>query len=73
MAEDGKHSLLGKILEAKYEILSCLGQGGMGTVYKARHLHLNRDCALKVIQRQHAADPVALKRFKLEAEAGKMS
>ena len=69
MAEVGKHSLLGKILDAKYEILSCLGQGGMGTVYKARHLHLNRDCALKVIRRQHAADPVALKRFKLEAEA----
>ncbi|MBX9572204.1 MAG: serine/threonine-protein kinase, partial [Candidatus Obscuribacterales bacterium] len=64
-----KLKLVGKVLDKKYQITELLGEGGMGAVYGATHLHLNRNCAVKVISRRHAADPVALKRFKLEAEA----
>jgi serine/threonine protein kinase len=52
-----------------YEILSRLGQGGMGVVYKARHQQLNRVVALKMIRAGEHADPDRLARFYVEAEA----
>jgi serine/threonine protein kinase len=52
-----------------YEILSVLGRGGMGVVYKARQVALKRLVALKMIlSAEHAGDE-ALARFKIEAEA----
>jgi eukaryotic-like serine/threonine-protein kinase len=40
-----------------YEILSLLGAGGMGEVYRARDTRLNHDIALKVLLEREAADP----------------
>jgi hypothetical protein len=51
------------------EMLSELGRGGMGVVYKARHLKLNRLVALKMIRHGVAAGGKELRRFKTEAEA----
>ena len=50
-----------------YEILSALGAGGMGEVYRARDMKLGRDVALKVIPDTFALDPDRLARFTREA------
>jgi formylglycine-generating enzyme required for sulfatase activity len=52
-----------------YEIKSVLGRGGMGVVYKARHLSLKRTVALKMILGSGHAGPGELARFRIEAEA----
>src|SRR5262249_60221011 len=52
-----------------YEILSQLGAGGMGEVYRARDSRLERDVAIKVLPTHLAKDPEALARFEREAKA----
>ena len=51
-----------------YEILSLLGAGGMGEVYRARDAKLNRDVALKIIPAAFASDAERLSRFRREAQ-----
>jgi len=51
-----------------YEILSALGAGGMGEVYRARDTKLNRDVAIKVLLPSVANDPDRLARFSREAQ-----
>ena len=52
-----------------YEILSLLGCGGMGEVYRARDPRLARDVAIKVLPEQLSQDPQALARFEREGRA----
>ena len=52
-----------------YQIVKELGRGGMGSVYLARQLSLDRNVALKVMQPQWARDPVFVARFTREAYA----
>jgi serine/threonine protein kinase/Tfp pilus assembly protein PilF len=54
---------------ASYEIVSLLGAGGMGEVYRATDSKLGREVALKVLPLEMAADPDRLKRFQREARA----
>ena len=62
--EDGKRPRI-----TGYEILGVLGTGGMGIVYKARHLRLDRLVALKMIKAGAGAQPDDLARFEAEARA----
>ena len=52
-----------------YEIVSLLGVGGMGEVYRARDARLQRDVALKIITQALSTDPERLARFEREAQA----
>ena len=52
-----------------YEVLSTLGAGGMGEVYRARDPRLGRDVAIKVLPEDSTTDPDRLRRFELEAKA----
>src|ERR1700712_910307 len=52
-----------------YEILSPLGAGGMGEVYRARDTRLGREVALKVLPDHLAGDRERLKRFQQEAQS----
>ena len=56
----------GTILANRYEIVKTLGEGGMGAVYKALDLELEREVALKVIKPELADNPEILQRFKQE-------
>src|SRR5271154_2728671 len=51
-----------------YEVVSLLGQGGMGEVYRARDTMLKRDVALKVLPATFLRDPDRMARFHREAE-----
>jgi tetratricopeptide (TPR) repeat protein/predicted Ser/Thr protein kinase len=56
----------GHVLGGRYEILGMLGQGGMGTVYKAQDREVNREVALKVIRPELTGHPDIIQRFKQE-------
>jgi tRNA A-37 threonylcarbamoyl transferase component Bud32 len=57
----------GRLLAARYELVSVLGSGGMAIVYLARDRVLEREVAVKVLREQFATDPVFLARFTREA------
>jgi serine/threonine-protein kinase len=67
LGEEPVASLLGRHVGA-YQIVSHLGTGGMGEVYRARDATLNRDIALKVLPERVALDLDRLARFKREAQ-----
>ncbi len=54
---------------SQYEILSPIGAGSMGEVYRARDTRLDRDVAIKVLPQLVASEPERLQRFEVEAKA----
>jgi eukaryotic-like serine/threonine-protein kinase len=60
---------IGDLLADRYRIDTRLGAGGMGTVWRAHDLRLDRDVAVKVLMPSFAGDPVLTERFDREARA----
>jgi serine/threonine-protein kinase len=62
-------TLIGKVLDDRYRLDNWIGAGGMGTVYSATHLRINRRCAIKVLNPNLTGYQFALRRFEQEAIA----
>ena len=60
---------VGTKLDDKYQIEERLGSGGMGVVYRARHVQMDRPVAIKVLRQQFVQDEAARVRFQIEARA----
>ena len=60
---------IGRLLDDRYEILECIGTGGMAVVYKARCHRLNRLVAIKILKDEFAKDDEFRRRFRAEGEA----
>lgn len=61
--------LLGRVIDGKYRLEEKLGEGGMGTVYRAKHVLINNDLAVKILHSSLVADRHAVARFQREATA----
>ena len=61
--------LIGHTLNERYKILELLGSGGMGTVYLAEHVLINKRVAVKVLSPAHSRKPDEVERFLREARA----
>ena len=60
--------MIGRVV-GKYRLLAQLGEGGMGTVYRAEHTVLGSPAAVKILLPQFTQDPVVVDRFFQEARA----
>jgi len=58
----------GECIDGKYEVIMTLGSGGMGELYKVRHLHLNDFRAVKVLRADQVSDETQKRRFLREAK-----
>jgi serine/threonine-protein kinase len=64
---------VGDVLD-RYRLDAVLGSGSMGTVYRASHVKLRREVAIKVLRDDFVSDPTLLRRFQREAQlAGKLA
>jgi serine/threonine protein kinase len=61
-------ALTGQVLGERYQLLSVLGSGGMGTVYKATHLGLGRNVAIKLLHPHIVGDEKSVQRFNQEMQ-----
>lgn len=64
--------MIGRVIDGKYELTACLGEGGMAVVYRARRVHIGDEVAVKILRQKFVSDDVALARFRREARAAAM-
>jgi serine/threonine-protein kinase len=62
-------SLVGKIIDGRYEVMKAIGKGGMGVVYKCIHKGLNKEVAMKVLLTNVSGNTEVIERFRNEAKA----
>src|SRR5690606_32886055 len=64
-----RDTLAGRVLDGRYQLEARIGGGGMGEVYRGRHLMLEQRVAVKLLRPGLAAGPTAVRRFTREARA----
>src|SRR5213080_108246 len=69
--EDDPSSLIGTVLDGQYQIEGVLGKGGMGAVYRARHILLGDRVAIKVLPPEMRSNTEWLRRFQREGQAAR--
>ena len=69
MAESFAEGLVGVVLDGRYRLDSLLGEGGMGAVFRAHHLAMDRKVAVKLLKPRLTQDHTALERFAREARS----
>jgi serine/threonine protein kinase len=62
-------SLIGEVLDGRYKILRKLGEGGMGEVYAAEHVHIEKRFAIKLLRPEIVSNQEAVQRFRQEARS----
>ncbi len=62
-------SLVGEVIDGRYRIFKKLGEGGMGEVYAAEHVHIDKKFALKLLKAEIVTNAEAVKRFQQEARS----
>src|SRR3979409_2185445 len=69
--EEDRSALTGKVLDGQYPIEALLGKGGMGAVYRARHILLGDRVAIKVLPPEMRGNSEWLRRFQREGQAAR--
>jgi eukaryotic-like serine/threonine-protein kinase len=69
LEEDAPSPRIGQVIDGRYRILAKLGEGGVGEIFAAQHLYLDKRVALKLLRPAFAADPEAVKRLEREARS----
>src|ERR1044071_4713388 len=62
-------SLVGQILDGRYRLIRKLGEGGMGEVYAAEHIHIEKRFAIKLLRPEIVSNAEAVTRFRQEARS----
>src|SRR5512145_1417524 len=60
--------MTGEVIDGRYRLVSMLGRGGMGVVWRAEHLALRSQVALKLLNPMICQSPEAIRRFQCEAQ-----
>jgi serine/threonine-protein kinase len=68
-AQPQSPSLVGQILDGRYRIIGKLGEGGMGEVYAAEHVHIEKRFAIKLLRPEIVSNAEAVTRFRQEARS----
>ena len=62
-------SLVGTVLDGRYRIIKLIGEGGMGEVYSAEHIHIDKKFAIKLLKQEIVSNAEAVTRFRQEARS----
>ena len=69
MSSDPQDPLVGTVVDGRYRVTARISEGGMGVVYRAEHVFLKREVALKRLHRELTEQKQAVARFEREAQA----
>ena len=61
--------IIGRTIDDTYKVIEAVGEGAMGRVYRAEHMQLKKQVALKILRSNLISDTTVVKRFEREAQA----